>query len=43
MVDQRCSRRIFKHVKHPFVVTELSHDLHACVNVLMHIDIFSGM
>ena len=22
---------------------EVSHDLHACVNVLMHIDIFSGM
>ena len=22
---------------------ELSHELHACVNVLMHIDMFSGM
>ena len=43
VVDQRSSRRIFKHVKHPLSSIELSHLLHACVNVLMHIDIFSGM
>ena len=40
MVDQRRSRRIFKQVKHPVLSIELSHDLNACVNVLMHIDIF---
>ena len=43
MVDQRKSRRIFKKVKHPVLSIELSHDLHACVNVLMHIDVFGGM
>ena len=40
MVDQRRSTRMFKQVKYSL---ELSHDLHACVNVLTHIDIFSGM
>ena len=43
MVYQRRSRRIFKQVKHPVLSIQLSHDLHACVNVLMHIDIFRGM
>ena len=43
MVDQRMSRRIFKQAKHSVLSIEFSHDLHACVNVLMHIDIFSGM
>ena len=43
MVDQRRSRRIFKQVKHSVLCIELSHDLHACVSVLMHIDIFRGM
>ena len=43
MVDQRESRRFFKQVKESGVLTETSHDLHACVNVLMHIDMFSGM
>ena len=43
MVDQCKSRRIFKQVKQSSVLTETSHDLHACVNVLMHIDMFSGM
>ena len=43
MVDQRRSRRIFKQVKHSVLSIELSHDLYACVNVLMHIDMFSGM
>ena len=43
MVDQRISTRIFKHVKYSLISIELSHDLHACVNVLMHIDIFSVM
>ena len=43
MVDQRRSRRFFKQVKHSGVLRETSHDLHACVNVLMHIDMFSGM
>ena len=42
MVDQRKSRRIFKQVKHSVLSIELSHDLHACVNVLIHIDIFRG-
>ena len=39
MVDQRRSRRIFKQVKHSVLSIELSHDLHLCVNILMHIDI----
>ena len=43
MVDQRRSRRFVKQVKQSGVVTGTSHDLHACVNVLMHIDMFSGM
>ena len=43
MVDQRRSRRFFKQVNHPVFLTDLSHDLHACGNVLMHIDMFSGM
>ena len=43
MVDQRRSRRIFKQVKYSVISIELSHDLHVCVNVLMYIDIFSGM
>ena len=43
IVDQRRSRRIFKQVKHSVLTIELSHDLHACVNVLMHIDILRGM
>ena len=43
MVDQRRSGRILKQVKQSGVLTENSHDLHACVNVLMHIDMFSGM
>ena len=43
MVDQRRSRRFCKQVKHSGVLTEPSHDLHACRNVLMHIDMLSGM
>ena len=43
MLDQRKSRRFFKQVKHSGVLTEPSHDLHACENVLMYIDIFSEM
>ena len=43
MVDQRRSRRMFKQMKYCLLSIELSHDLHACVNVLMHIDIFSGI
>ena len=43
MVDQRRSRRFFKQVKPSGVLTETSHDLHACINILMHIDMFSGM
>ena len=43
VVDQRSSRRNFKQVKCSQSSFELSHDLHACVNVLMHIDMFSGM
>ena len=42
MVLQRRSRRIFKQVKHSVLSIELSHDLHACVNLLMHIDVFRG-
>ena len=42
VVDQRSSRRIFKQVKHSLSSIELSHDLHACVNDHMHIDMFSG-
>ena len=43
MVDQRRSRCIFKQVKYSLSSIGLSHDLHACVNVLMHIDIFKGI
>ena len=43
MVDQRRSRLFFKKVKHTEVLTQPSHALHACGNVLMHIDMFSGM
>ena len=43
IVDQRRSRRIFKQVKHSVLSIEILHDLHAWVNVLMHIDIFRGM
>ena len=43
MVDQRRSRRFFKQVKHSGELTEPSHDLHAYGNVLMHIDMLSGM
>ena len=43
VVDQRSSRRILKQVKYSLTSIEISHDLHACVNVLMHIDMFSGM
>ena len=43
MVDQRSSGRIFKQVKHSFPLTELSHDLHACLDIPMHTDMFSGM
>ena len=40
MVDQRRSRRFFKQVKQSGVLTKTSQDLHAFVNVLMHIDMF---
>ena len=43
MVDQRKSRRFFKQVNHSVLLTDLSHDLHACGNVAMHVDMFSGM
>ena len=43
IVDQRRLRRFFKQVKHSGLLTEPSHDLHAWGNVLMHIDMFSGM
>ena len=43
VVNQRSSRRNFKQVKCPLSSIELSHDLHACANVLMHIDMFTGM
>ena len=43
MLDQRRSRRIFKQVNHSVLLTDLSHDLHACGNDLMHIDMFSGI
>ena len=42
-VDQRMSRRILKEVKQSGVLTDNAHDLHACINVLMHIDMFSGI
>ena len=47
MVDQRWSRRILKQVKKcimPFYAfLRLSHDLQTFLNVLMHVDMFSGM
>ena len=43
MVDLNSSGRIFKQLKRSGLLTDLSHDLHACGNVLMHIDMFSGM
>ena len=43
MVDQRKWRRFFKQVKHSGVLTEPSDELHACGNVLMHIDMLSGI
>ena len=43
MVDQRSSGPIFKQVKRSGLLKDLSHDLHACRNVLMHIDIIRGM
>ena len=43
MVDQRSSELIFKQAKRSGLLTELSHDRHACGNVLMHIDIIRGM
>ena len=43
MVDQRRPRRFFKQVKHTEAVSEPTHDLHACGNVLMHTDMFSGV
>ena len=43
MVDQRSSGGIFKQVKRSGLLTDLSHDLHACGNVFMHIDIIRGM
>ena len=43
MVDLRSSGSIFKQVYRSGTLTDLSHDLHACRSVLMHIDMFSGM
>ena len=43
MVDQRSCRRVFKQLKHSVLYIQLSYDLHACVNVLIHIDMSSGM
>ena len=43
MVDQRRSRRIFKQVNNSVLLTDRSHDLHACGNVLMQIEMFDGM
>ena len=45
MVDQRRSRRFYKQVNHSVLLTDHSHshDLHACGNVLMHIDMFRGL
>ena len=43
MGDQRSSVRIFKQLKHSFALTEVSHNLHACLDVPTHIDMFSGM
>ena len=43
MVDMRSSGPIFKQVRSSGLLTNISHDLHACENVLMHIDMFRGM
>ena len=43
VVNQRSSRGISKQVKHSLSSIDLSHDLHECVNVPMHIDMFSGL
>ena len=43
MVDLNSSGRIFKMLKRSGLLTDLSHDLHACGNVLMHIDMLGGM
>ena len=43
MVDQRSSRRIFKQVKRSGLLTDVSHNLHVCGSVLLHIDIIIGM
>ena len=46
MVDQRRSRRILKQVKQcvmPICAYCVSHDLHASLNALMHVDMFRGM
>ena len=43
MVDQRSFGRILKQVKRSGLLTHLSHDLHACGNVPMHIDIIRGI
>ena len=43
MVDQRRSRSILKQVKHSVSSIELSHGLHACINVVIHIVIFRRM
>ena len=41
MVGHCRSRHLLKQVKQSVMPIELSHDLHACVNVLIPIDIFS--
>ena len=43
MVDLGSSGCIFKQVKRSGLLTDHSHDLHACRNVLMHRDMFIGM
>ena len=47
MVDQLKSRRFLKQVKQCIMLfyafMRLSHDLQAVLNVLMHLDMFSGM
>ena len=46
MVDQRRSRRILKQVKQsvlPICAYCVSHDQHASLNALIHVDMFGGM
>ena len=43
MEGQRSSRRLLKQVKQSVMPIELSPYLQASVNVLIHIDMFSGM